>query len=106
MTALGSATPTTTSYDDLRELADHMAERWQRFKMFLTHNEREQIMSKTLDELPTKYMDAVEDLSKAREYIAQLERDKQVLMREREELLDFIKGAGRNMAEVVKAHSK
>ena len=42
-------------------------------------------------------------LGKAREYSAQLERDKTELIRERDDLLAFIKGVGRQMSEVVKS---
>ena len=44
-------------------------------------------------------------LGKVREYGAQLERDKTKLIRERDDLLAFIKGVGRQMSEVVKSHS-
>ena len=44
-------------------------------------------------------------LGEAREYIAQLERDKTKLIRDRDDLLDFIKGVGRQMFEVVKSLS-
>ena len=42
-------------------------------------------------------------LGKVREYSAQLERDKTKLIRERDDLLAFIKGVGRQMSEVVKS---
>ena len=44
-------------------------------------------------------------LGEVREYSAQLERDKTELIRERDDLLAFIKGVGRQMSEVVKSHS-
>ena len=42
-------------------------------------------------------------LGEVREYIAQLERDKTKLIRERDDLLAFIKGVGRQMSEAVKS---
>ena len=44
-------------------------------------------------------------LGKAREYIAQLDRDKTKLIRERDDLLAFIRGVVRQMSEAVKSHS-
>ena len=43
------------------------------------------------------------ELGEVREYSAQLERDKTELIRERDDLLAFIKGVGRQMSEVVKS---
>lgn len=61
-------------------------------------------MDDVLKDLPSKYVEAIDDLGKARAYIAELEREKVKLIRERVELLSIINGVSRQMAEVAKAH--
>ena len=61
---------------------------------------------KVLEDLPAKFIDVVDDLGKARTYIASLEQEKIVLLRERDQLLSFIQGVGRQMAECYKAHQR
>ena len=66
----------------------------------------ERLMSadEVLEKLPERFIEVVDDLGKARAYIAKLEREKVALLRERENLLSFIKGVSRQMAECYKAH--